>query len=690
MLNLKRFAALALLVMGAQSVDAQVLFGPAAITGGFIKGADVTGAMVTPTGGSRTTLGQALANGGGGVVVPTAPLLSGNGTTLGAVTAINAIPIGGTTPAAIAATTLSATSTTTTAGITDSGGIGTTSALGFQMNGFNAIRIVGGNSSDTVCGRGAAPNAPGGKLNTVCGDNAGANMSSLTGEMTLNGNIAGQYLGFDLSLNAPCAAALAFDTALGQHSLGYETCASSSTAVGNDDQRNVVSWGNSFTGNNSTVGKSAYQSGAGYNISGIGTGGLQGNSSAIVLSGAPTGTGTWTLTLTPGASTGLSPISVPVTVTNGESLAAIATAMVAALQSNTTYTTAYQALASVIDTSNIVLMFPGTSITGLSIVTTSASTATGTFAAAITGGFTGANIEFIGASSIVGNYATTANSLFGVGQDVLRFVTTAANDHCVGFNSCKSMQTLTGMDAYGSNVFKLATVGGNSFGAGTSAAAAATTVNGSVIISPAGLQIATNLTHVTVVGGGCMQSIASVGSGNTVVGSCDQSFGMSLSGTQNLVLGANAQVPTPSASSQVSIANSLICTGCSALTTSVVASKWGVNIKAPTAALTIGDGGVSGAGLGPHLAFVQTTLPTITNGTLDAQGSDSAGTVTEGTTVTGAVLTFVNSYGTAPHCSITNFAGNPTLVSLSAVTFSTLTVTNASATGNVFTYQCFQ
>lgn len=46
---------------------------------------------------------------GGGITVPTAPLLSGNGTSLGAVTAIDGVPFGQSTPAAVAATTLSAT-----------------------------------------------------------------------------------------------------------------------------------------------------------------------------------------------------------------------------------------------------------------------------------------------------------------------------------------------------------------------------------------------------------------------------------------------------------------------------------------------------------------------------------------------------------------------------------------------------
>jgi hypothetical protein len=572
------------------------------------------------------------------------------------------------------------TGTTTTAGITDSGGINTTSATGFQQNGVNAIRIVGSGSSDTICGRNAAPNDPGGHLNTVCGDSAGANFSTQTGEMVLLGNIAGQFIGFDLSLNAPCSTGVAFDTGIGQHSLGYETCASGSTAIGNDSQRDVVSFGAAFSGSNSSVGKSAYEAGAGYNISGIGAGGLQGNSGMIMLAGTTTSTGTYTLTFTSGA-VGLSgfPTTVSVPLTSGETVASVVSALLTAIPLNTAIATSTLTVSSP-DTGNILLIFPGTCTTGYMICVTGASTATGTLATTVTGGFTGSNVNFIGAGSVLGNYATTATNLFGEGQNTLRYITSAHDDHCVGDNSCEFLAALTGMDAYGTSVFQHAATGGNSFGAGTSAGATATTVLQSVIISPAGLQSAINLTQEVIIGAGCMQSVAAVGSGNTHVGSCDSSFGEALAGTNNLELGRNSEVPIPANSSQVSIANSLICTGCSAQTTTITASKWGVNIKAPTAAWTIGDGGITGAGLGPHLAFVQTTPPTITNGTLDATASDSAGTIT--LTAANPVLTFVNSFATTPHVVVESPSGTAFTYSVSTTS---ITLTGGTS-GNTVSY----
>lgn len=83
-----------MLLAAPHLAGAQVLYGPAAITGGTIKGADVTGAMVTPTGGSLMKLGDALANSGGActtnctiqtLTVPTALNVTGTAATVGIV-----------------------------------------------------------------------------------------------------------------------------------------------------------------------------------------------------------------------------------------------------------------------------------------------------------------------------------------------------------------------------------------------------------------------------------------------------------------------------------------------------------------------------------------------------------------------------------------------------------------------------
>jgi hypothetical protein len=89
-----------------------------------------------------------------------------------------------------------------------------------------------------------------------------------------------------------------------------------------------------------------------------------------------------------------------------------------------------------------------------------------------------------------------------------------------------------------------------------------------------------------------------------------------------------------------------------------------------------------------HLKFTPNS-PTVSSGSsLDSNASDSAGTVTEGTSSTGFTVTFAVAFATAPHCNVTS----PTGLSYSSYTTSTtsIAVTNPSATGNTFTYQCFQ
>ena len=96
--------------------------------------------------------------------------------------------------------------------------------------------------------------------------------------------------------------------------------------------------------------------------------------------------------------------------------------------------------------------------------------------------------------------------------------------------------------------------------------------------------------------------------------------------------------------------------------------------------------------LDAHIAAVS-SAPTLTScGTgspsLDATASDVAGTVTQGTTATGCTITFHVAYATAPHCVVSSPNG-AVLTSYSPST-TALTLVNASATGDVFTYVCIQ
>jgi hypothetical protein len=83
--------------------------------------------------------------------------------------------------------------------------------------------------------------------------------------------------------------------------------------------------------------------------------------------------------------------------------------------------------------------------------------------------------------------------------------------------------------------------------------------------------------------------------------------------------------------------------------------------------------------------------PTTSNGTLDANANDLSGTVTEGASSTGFTLTFQIPRTMQPHVQVTGvggvaITGGPTLVTGSGF-YTGFTVTNASATGNVYNYQ---
>lgn len=94
--------------------------------------------------------------------------------------------------------------------------------------------------------------------------------------------------------------------------------------------------------------------------------------------------------------------------------------------------------------------------------------------------------------------------------------------------------------------------------------------------------------------------------------------------------------------------------------------------------------GVSDAG---HL-IASGHIPSTSNGTLNATASDVAGTVTEGTSSTGAVITFSTAYASTPDCVVTSPTGS-SFTSYTPAT-GTLTIVNSAATGNKYTYHCIQ
>lgn len=90
-----------------------------------------------------------------------------------------------------------------------------------------------------------------------------------------------------------------------------------------------------------------------------------------------------------------------------------------------------------------------------------------------------------------------------------------------------------------------------------------------------------------------------------------------------------------------------------------------------------------------HIAGGRTIAPTIASGgTLDAQSSDMAGTATTGTASTGFTITFGTAYATAPHVVISSPSGNA--FTSYTVSTTAITLVCAALTGATFTYQVVQ
>lgn len=91
-----------------------------------------------------------------------------------------------------------------------------------------------------------------------------------------------------------------------------------------------------------------------------------------------------------------------------------------------------------------------------------------------------------------------------------------------------------------------------------------------------------------------------------------------------------------------------------------------------------------------HLASAQTTAPVLTScgtGSPTIVGSDTAGTITMGTSATGCIATFNVSYTSAPHCTVT-WRATPLLSQSYVVAAATITLTQTSASGNLVDYVC--
>ena len=195
-----------------------------------------------------------------------------------------------------------------------------------------------------------------------------------------------------------------------------------------------------------------------------------------------------------------------------------------------------------------------------------------------------------------------------------------------------------------------------------------------IFTTEANITVTSGSSLILMQGGGSITS----GSSQVVIGKgCGDTD--DTTGSNVILLGTSAacDVPSTGTSNYIGIFGStspiISVTGTNVATTSITKFA-GTTVNAELATF---DGHIAGAGSPPSIA--------VGTATLDSNASDLSGSVTEGTAQTGFTLLFGITYTTVPHCVVTSLMATALAYTLSATT---LTVSNASATGDVFDYVC--
>lgn len=413
------------------------------ITGGSFSGAAVAATSVvsgSPTGGN---LGAGTVNAtgvfvngvavGGGLSVPSAPLLSGNGSTLGSVTAINSIPIGGATPAAGAFTTLNV-----------------TGAAGVQQFGSTVLNVgplsnpagTGAYSAAIFVGPYAGAAFPIGTADIygTIGVGAGSLQSlSVNGtENTCGGTWSCQYVTTG-----------GLDAAWGMHALGFDTTSAGNSAFGVDCMRDSISGGYV-----TCLGESALAHGnPGTGTVAVGALTIRGNSGGVIIGGSNTTGDVITVTLTASSSSIVvtpSSYSEHYTVQSGDTIASIATNIAAAMNGRMTSPSMVLAVAAnalpggsyVVD-----FFFPGTASTGWDAAVTSSCSGTCTETLTNISGAAVTNATAVGSGAMEGFALQSAAGDSAFGSNALTAVQTASFSSAFGYNSLANLTTASGQGA---------------------------------------------------------------------------------------------------------------------------------------------------------------------------------------------------------------------------------------------------
>lgn len=510
--------------------------------------------------------------------------------------------------------------------------INTTSA--YQQNGLSILNMgtAAGNPVLAIgASAGAAMNFGTATFDVYVGYAAGQNSPGNL-EATCVGVLSCQYL-----------TAGTFTSAFGEHSLGYETGAAgnSLTCFGNDCMRNVVGAASS-----NAFGKSALAHGRPFYDVAIGTQSQEGNASAVFLTGTVTTGDVVSLTFT-GTFTG-SPTTVSYTAAGGNTLSTIASALASAFNA----ALGAQDFTATAVGPNIWFTWHGTGTTGNTIVITSGVTGSATEVVASTNGYAGSANNSLGYQSMSAHFQSSgsvSNNTFG--NNTMQKLTTGNQNNCFGDSACQSLTTDTKTTAVGDS---------------------------------AGFSIAGGGSGDTCFGFRACYGMTT-GGWNIVIGQNDQASGQNsvTTGNGNLSIGLNAAVASPTASYQMNIQGIIWGAGNTGSGTTISTGQIGVGVKAPSATFSVGDAAGS-ATQGTHIAIMQTTAPTVSNGTLDAKASDVAGTIT--LTAANPVVTFNKAFATTPHCVVSSPSG--AAFTYAAAT-GTLTLTGGANT-NTATYICLQ
>lgn len=229
---------------------------------------------------------------------------------------------------------------------------------------------------------------------------------------------------------------------------------------------------------------------------------------------------------------------------------------------------------------------------------------------------------------------------------------------------------------------------------GSSAANQITTDNYDVAVGDHAGSLMQGTTYNTLVGNSAGRGVSG-GIKNTLIGAClngnSNCYNQVTTGGDNTTLGFFALVPSATANDQLSIKNMIFGLHLTGTGNNTSPGTIGVGTQVPNAALTIGNNG--GTADDGHLGFLATAVPVLSacgtgSPAVDATANDASGTITEGTTATGCVLTFSTAYQTAPHCVVSSPTANAFTSYTPATT--TLTIVNGSASGNKYTYLCTQ